>query len=101
MKRSWASELFARWKKWIIKFGEKRKPKGKTGKVVKSCSRKRECLLYTKKVVKPDFSFSQLWKFLINASQQEDCSQRFLYFFIINMRSLKSERIDSTETTIS
>ena len=88
-------------KNGLLNLTKKRKRKGKTGKVVKSCSRKRECLLYTKKIVKPDFSFSQLCKFLINASQQEDCSQRFLYFFIINMRSLKSERIDSTETTIS
>ena len=58
----------------VIKFGKKGKRKGKTGKVAKSCSRKRKALALPpaspppKKIVNPDFAFSGLCPFISKCS---------------------------------
>ena len=51
----------------VIKFGEKGKRKEKTGKVVLAPVHEKR-LLYTKKIVKPDFSFTGLCPFINKCS---------------------------------
>ena len=100
MKRSWASEPFVRQKNRLLKFGEKGKRKEKNWQS-RTCSRKRKTFALHTKIVKPYFSFTGLCPFINKYSSTIKLYPGFFLIFIINMGSLKSERIDSTETTNS
>ena len=86
----------------VIKFGEKGKRKEQTDKVVLQCSRKRKTLIcFTQKNCKAWFLFYRIMSFYWQMQLNDKTVPRVFLIFIINMGSLKSERIDSTETTIS
>ena len=84
----------------VIKFGEKGKRKEKNWQS-RTCSRKRKTFALHTKIVKPYFSFTGLCPFVNNYSSTIKLYPGFFLIFIINMGSLNSERIDSTETTNS
>ena len=84
----------------VIKFGEKGKRKEKNWQS-RTCSRKRKTFALHTKIVKPYFSFTGLCPFINKYSLTIKLYPGFFLIFIINMGSLKNERIDSTETTNS
>ena len=68
----------------VIKFGEKGKRKEKTGKVVLAPVNEKR-LLYTKKIVKPDFSFTGLCPFINECSSIIKLYPVFFFKFLLSI----------------
>ena len=73
----------------VIKFGEKGKRKRKTGKIVKSCFRKRKTFALPLKIVNPDFAFSGLCPFINKCSSTIKMYPGFLNFYYQYEKSQK------------
>ena len=90
-----------RQKNRLLNLAKKENVKEETGKVVNLAPVNDKMLALHKKIVKPDFSFTGLCPFIDKYSLTIKVYSGFLLIFSINIGSLKSERIDSTKTTIS